>query len=218
MSTTTTQLLSKHSEIFKNATEHQLTKELCQGTLSDVKLFGYLTQDLNFFEVMLRLICKITSMAPETPALITLAKKIGFFANDENSYFQDCLALISPNISAEDKSRLGDKTKCLPGVKPYVRFLEEMIGETFSYAELITYLWVAEEVYLKWAHDLPRKDNLHWKYQTWIDLHDGEHFVTWVNFLRKEVNKFPIQEVESMFVKCVNYEFHFFDACYKAGL
>lgn len=213
---TTSQLIAKYQDIYKNATEHQFTKDLCQGILSDKRLFVYLTQDLNFFEVGLRLICKITSLAPDTHPLITLAKKIGFFANDENTYFQNCLVLLKKNLSDEDIIKYGDKTRSLPGVKPYVDFLKEMIDSTrFTYAQLITYLWVCEVIYLKWAHDLPRNENLHWKYQTWIDLHDGVHFIEWVDFLRKEVDKFSIAEVEDMFVKIVKYEYDFFESCYN---
>lgn len=214
---TTSQLIAKHQDIYKKATEHQFTKELCQGTLSDKRLFVYLTQDLNFFEVGLRLICKITSLAPDTHSLITLAKKIGFFANDENTYFHDCLTLLKGNLSDEDIIKHGDKMQSLPGIKPYVGFLKEMTDSTiFTYAQLITYLWIWEDIYLKWAHDLPRNENLHWKYQTWIDLHDGEHFIEWVSFLKEEVDKFSVDEVEDIFVKIVKYEYDFFESCYNA--
>lgn len=217
MSTVET-LLSKHKNIVQRASQHELTKQLCQGTLADRTLYVYLLQDLQFFETGLRLICKITSLAPTTHALITLAKKIGFFANDENTYFQDCIKLLKDKAVTDADDPLHQYgSKFLPSVGPYVQFLEEMCEvNKFNYAELITYLWVAEEIYLQWAHNLPKKENLHWKHQTWIDLHDGEHFITWVEFLRDEVNQFKLQEVEAMFIKCVNYEFDFFDGCFKA--
>ncbi|CCK69578.1 TenA family protein KNAG_0C04770 [Huiozyma naganishii CBS 8797] len=215
MSSTTDILKQRHPEIYKKATEHQLTKELCQGTLSDRNLFVYLAQDVQFFETGLRLICKITSGAPAVDSLITLAKKIGFFASDENTYFRDALELLSSSVTPAEKTKF--ETERLDRIAPYVDFLTEMLeSSTMSYAEYVTYLWVAEDVYLKWAHDLPKKEGLHWKYQTWIDLHDGQHFIEWVDFLRDEIDKFPVDVVEKMFVKCVNFEFDFFDGCYNA--
>lgn len=98
MVSTTDALLSKYDKEFKKATEHPLTKELCQGTLKDATLYAYLAQDLQFFEQGLRLLCKLTALAPTAESLITLAKKIGFFANSENNYFQDALELLAPSI------------------------------------------------------------------------------------------------------------------------
>ena len=139
MTTTTQKLLTKYQDIYKKATEHNLTNELCQGTLSDRTLYAYLAQDVQFFETGLKLICKITSMAPETDSLITLAKKIGFFANDENTYFRDCLELLAPSLSTEDREKFDNKL--IPGVDSYVQYLEELTNDDFTYAELITYLW-----------------------------------------------------------------------------
>ncbi|CCK69576.1 Pet18p KNAG_0C04750 [Huiozyma naganishii CBS 8797] len=214
MTCTTDELISRHPDLYKSATEHELTKQLCQGTLSDRQLFVYLAQDVQFFEESLRLICKITSLAPELDPLITLAKKIGFFASDENTYFRDVLELLAPSVTPAEKTKF--ETEKLNRIAPYVNFMSEMLkSTTTSYAEYITFLWVLEDVYLKWAHDLPRKEGLHWKYQTWIDLHDGQHFIEWVDFLKSEVNKFPVDTVEKMFVKCVNFEFEFFDGCFE---
>lgn len=215
MVSTTDALLAKYSDLFKKATEHQLTKELCQGTLKDSILYTYLAQDVQFFESGLKLMCKITSLSPTTHSLITLAKKIGFFANDENTYFQDALSLLAPSVE-ESKRDLLKKTQ-IGKIKDYVGYLEEMTDDTkLTYAELITYLWCAEEVYWKWAHDLPRASKLHWKYQTWIDLHDGEHFKVWCEFLKKEVDNYPVEKVEKMFEKILISEYEFFETSYNA--
>lgn len=215
MVSTTETLLSNYQDLFKKTTEHPLTKELCQGTLNDRTLYVYLAQDVQFFETGLRLICKITSLAPTTESLITLAKKTGFFANDENTYFQDALELLQPSVQENERESL--KNEKLGNIKNYVDFLEEMTKDSkYTYAELITYLWVAEEVYWTWARDSPRADNLHWKYQTWIDLHDGEHFQVWVEFLRDEVNNYTVKEVQDMFKKVLQMEYNFFQTSYTA--
>lgn len=153
MTSTSDYLLDKYSTLYKNATEHALPKELCAGTLSNRALYVYLTQDLEFFETGLRLICRITSMAPEVPSLITLAKKVGFFASDENTYFRDCLAHLEKELDDETVKEVKDK-KIIAGVDKYVDYLVELTQEQrYDYPALIAYLWCAEQVYLKWAHD-----------------------------------------------------------------
>lgn len=215
MVSTTEALLNKYATDFKKATEHQLTKELCQGTLKDATLYAYLAQDLQFFEQGLRLLCKLTALAPTSESLITLAKKIGFFASSENNYFQDALELLAPSVEESKRDFL--QTKQVGRIKNYVDFLTDMTNNNkYTYPELVTYLWCAEEVYWKWAHDLPKVSNLHWKYQTWIDLHDGEHFKIWVEFLRKEVDRYTVAEVEQAFQKTLKAEVEFFEESYNA--
>ncbi|CAI1875844.1 hypothetical protein SEUBUCD646_0C00900 [Saccharomyces eubayanus] len=215
MSSTTDKLLQKHDSLLKRTTEHKFTKELCSGTLNDRSLYIYLTQDLLFFETGLRLICKTTSLAPTTNALITLAKKIGFFANDENSYFHDCLELLAPSLSKEERANFDNKI--IPGIDTYIKFLEDFTKDSsVTWASLITYLWICEESYWIWARDTPRAPGLHWKHQKWIDLHDGEHFQVWCEFLKAEVDKFSVEEVESVFTRVLQLEFQFFETCYNA--
>ncbi|SMN19395.1 similar to Saccharomyces cerevisiae YCR020C PET18 Protein of unknown function, has weak similarity to proteins involved in thiamin metabolism [Maudiozyma saulgeensis] len=214
--TTTHALLAKYSPLYKETTQHQLTNKLCQGTLNDRTLYIYLAQDLMFFESSLRLICKATSLAPESDSLLTLAKKIGFFANDENTYFRDCLKEVEAAVpSSEERHKF--LKEMLPGVNEYIKFIEESVADTsLTYAQYITIIWACEQIYLSWAHESPKKKDLHWKHQTWIDLHDGEHFISWCDFLEAEVNKFSIEQVEKQFTAVLQHEFNFFDNCYKA--
>lgn len=110
-----------------------------------------------------------------------------------------------------------DKTESLIFIKPYIDFLKEItISNKFTYTQLVIYLWVCEDCYLKWAHDSPKYENLNLKYQTWINLHNGNHFIEWVRFLKGQVDKFQIREVEKMFVKKINNEYDLFEACYYA--
>lgn len=216
MVSTTEALVNKYQELFKKTTEHPLTRELCQGTLPDRTLYIYLAQDLLFFQSGMKGMCNTASMAPDTNSLITLAKQIGFFANDENTYFHDCLELLEPSVSQQEREfYLNDY---LPQVKVYMDLLEEKRArrDLYRYPQLITSTWIAELIYWKWAHDLPRKQDLHWKHQRWIDLHDGERFETWLEFLRQETDKLRIEDVEDMFVKVLQLEYDFFQSCYTA--
>lgn len=138
-----------------------------------------------------------------------------FFSNDENSYFHDCLELLAPSLTKEERDNFDNKA--IPGVDAYINFLDELRRDaSITWPSLVTSLWVAEELYWRWARDTPRAPGLHWKYQKWIDLHDGEHFQTWCEFLKAEVDKFPVEEVESIFVKVSQFEFEFFESCYNA--
>ncbi|EDO16407.1 hypothetical protein Kpol_1030p15 [Vanderwaltozyma polyspora DSM 70294] len=217
MTTTTDLLLKNNQELFKKASQHQLTNEWCLGTLSDRALYIYLAQDLMFFEDSFRLICKTTSLAPDADSMMTLGRKIGFFASDENTYFRDCLKLLAPSVTEEERKKF---TKVpLKEVSRYLDSINEKFNDKtskYTYPALITSLWCAELVYLKWARDSPRAENLHWKYQTWIDLHDGEHFETWCKFLEEEVNKYSIEEVQEAFAKTLQLEYEFFQSCYEA--
>lgn len=216
MVSTTEALVNKYQDLFKRTTEHPLTKELCQGTLSDRTLYIYLAQDLLFFQSGMKGMCNTTSMAPDTNSLITLAKQIGFFANDENTYFHDCLQLLEPAVSKQEREFY--LHNYLPEVKVYMDLLVEKRTrrDLYKYPQLITSMWIAELIYWKWAHDLPRKPDLHWKHQKWIDLHDGERFETWLDFLRKETDKMTLEDVEDIFVKVLQLEYDFFQSCYTA--
>lgn len=206
-------LIDSYQDLFNKATKHKLTEELCAGTLEDKKLFIYLAQDLQFFQSGLRLTCKLTSLAPTEHSLITLAKKIGFFANDENNYFQECLELLSPSLGKEEQLRYRETR--LPLVDKYIKLIEKLARDESSYAKLVTFTYCMELVYLQWPKNFNIPSNLHWKYKTWVDLHAGEHFETWCDFLKGEVDKCNYEEVAPVFAEVLKSEYEFFDSCYK---
>lgn len=216
MNSTTETLVAKYKDLFQKTTEHPLTRELCLGTLPDRILYVYLAQDLQYFESGVRGMCNTASMAPDTHSLIKLAQQIGFFANDENTYFHECLNEIKSSVAPDEQEYY--LNHYLPEVKVYMDLLLEKRRnrQKYQYPQLITAMWIAELVYWKWAHDLPRNPNLHWKHQQWIDLHDGEKFETWLDFLRKEVDKLKAEDVEEMFKKTLEMEYDFFQSCYTA--
>lgn len=208
---TSNSLLEAHRALFEKATSHKLTQQLCAGTLPDRTLYVYLAQDLQFFQSGLRLLTKTTSVAPDTNSLLILAKKIGFFANDENSYFHECLAHIADALPAADQARFRESR--LPQVDRYVQLLERTAKSETSYAKLITFVYCMELVYLQWPKNCTVAAGLHWKYQTWIDLHAGDHFETWCEFLQQEVDKCDYAEVSDTFAQVLQLELEFFEAC-----
>ncbi|CCH41593.1 Seed maturation protein PM36 [Wickerhamomyces ciferrii] len=207
------QLLNKYQNLFTKATTHQFTTELCQGTLPDNKLLLYLIQDLKFFQVGIRLTCKLASLCDDDESQIKLAKQIGFFANNENDYFQICIKDLSSKVAL-------DQSILLPQVETYVAYLKNLLkSNNYSYGQLVTAHYLMEEVYLKWANDAIENNtipsDIEWKHKEWIDLHSGEGFSNWVKFLKDEVDRVGDETCEQIFVDMCKLEFEFFDACYK---
>lgn len=206
MESTTSRLLKENADLILQVTKHRLPQELCEGTLHDEILYVYAAQDLKFFQIGLRTLAYFTSQAPDDQVFIRLCQQIGFLSNDENDYFEKCLKLTEKPHLVKFKSIV------LPKVQQYLDFLDGLKKESF--ATWATHMWCCEFVYWRWAHDLPRKDGLEWKHAEWIRLHDGEHFEEWCNFLEGIVNRFSFEEVNAVFVKTLQLEIDFFDACY----
>jgi thiaminase len=210
-------LKTKYSADFKKATTHAFTTELCKGTLPDDKLLVYLIQDLKFFQVGIRLTCRAASLCDDNESQIKLAKQIGFFANDENDYFEICIKQLSEKFDA-DKLQYFNSLE-LPEVKHYIDSLRRLLEDPdATYRQIITATYLMEAVYLQWADDainlgiIPA--NIEWKHKEWIDLHSGEGFSAWTEFLKQEVDRVGDETVESVFQEFCKLEFEFFDKCY----
>lgn len=220
-------LLKQYSSAVEKSQTHPLTNELCRGTLLDAKLWVYLTQDLKFFQRGMNVFGRTLAYCDDANASITLAKQIGFVANDENDYFEKALKELKDSAAKSVPKMVNDPTLILPQVQIYLNLLDEMAYKCTSYVEIITFMYVMEFVYLGWAnynlqHEDVNMDNLPYRYKEWIVLHSGPEFTNWVNFLENEVNrvtfgadKDTLQLCENMFIKAVNLEIDFFDACYQ---
>lgn len=223
----TLHLKQVHHEKFITSITHPLTNELCAGTLSDTALYVYLKQDLKFFLEGLRVFGKAIALCDDEAAILTLGKQIGFICNDENDYFRKCISEIETEnlqqLKNECPTMLGD-APALPEVQEYINLLEDISNNCKSYAEVVTFLYIMEKVYLGWAeHNYETgvvKDSLPYKYMEWIKLHSGTDFSAWVKFLEDEVNRVTTTDEnrrlsEAVFVKAIELEIAFFDACYS---
>ena len=222
-------LLEKHKIAYHRAITHPLTNELCKGTLPDFKLFTYLTQDLKFFQLGMNVFGKTLAYCDNTNSVISLSKQIGFIANDENDYFDKCLTQLKKTSKKEleqhcSKMLLGSNSPVLPPVDEYLQFLKYLACESQSYVEIITFMYVMEQVYLGWAdfHLLEGNvpEGLPYIYKEWIVLHSGNKFASWVKFLKREVNRVVVSQddrsqCEKTFLKALNLEIAFFDSCYS---
>lgn len=223
-------LLSKHAAKVEKSTTHPLTNELCQGTLPDYKLFTYLVQDLKYFQLGLRLMGNTLARCDNPDSAVVIAKQIGFVANDENTYFHQCLHQLKTESGSELKQHvpemLDSDRPILKSVLDYLAELSYMALESDSYAEIITFVYVMEKVYLGWAEHNLNKENsiseLSFKHKEWVDLHSGPDFTRWVEFLASEVNRVSVSDklreiVEFWFEKTLDLEIAFFDSCYSYG-
>lgn len=223
------QLLKKHKAKLELSTTHNLTNELCEGTLPDHKLYTYLVQDLKFFQYGLRVMGNALACCDRPESIVTLGKQIGFFANNENTYFHTCLEQLRLESGAEMRQfapkMLEEVPPTLPEVQSYLDVLSYLTSETRSYEEVITFIYVMEMVYLGWAeYHLGKAGNkvsqLEYKHKEWVDLHSGAGFSQWVQFLASEVDRVAgdaqLQaQIDRFFEKTLDLEIAFFDACYK---
>lgn len=220
-------LIAKHQAIYSQSITHPLTNELCNGSLPDYKLFTYLTQDLKFFQVGLNLFGKTLAYCDSEESAIVLGKQIGFVSNDENDYFFKCLHEIRTSSAQELLAHvplmLANPAPTLGPVQSYIDLLKYLVYESSSYVELVTFMYVMEQVYLGWAdHHLQKgtiPSTLAYKHKEWIILHSGPAFTKWVEFLKSEVNRVVTDDIsraksEDIFVKTVTLEIDFFSACY----
>lgn len=216
------QILQKYQAAYQKSVSHPLTNELCAGTLSDRRLFTYLVQDLKFFQVGMNLFGKALAYCDDAKSAIVLAKQIGFVANDENDYFTISLKELRESGNLEDTEMLADSPATLPAVQKYIDLMKYLAFESTSYVELITFVYVMEQVYLGWAdYNIERgiAENLTYKHQEWINLHSGEAFEKWTQFLKDEVNRSVKTEedlklCDGIFIEAIEREIEFFDACF----
>ncbi|CAH2450485.1 hypothetical protein PP7435_CHR4-0115 [Komagataella phaffii CBS 7435] len=226
------QLIEEYKELWLTATSNELTREWCQGTLHLSKLYVYLTQDLKYFGDGFRLLGKTISLCRRRQSLVSLGKHVGMLSNSENTYFVDCINDLTEQLlrdgmyNAEELEEISGLT--LPAVERYLLFMRSMVeSSTITYAEMITVMFVMEQVYLDWSNNGLRSkpDNLHWWFNEWIDIHSGENFESWCQFLKDEVDR-CIQElkdanrddlvarVEEIFRETLELEVEFFKSCY----
>ncbi|CAI5756248.1 unnamed protein product [Candida verbasci] len=204
------QLIRDNQELYHNSITHNLPYEILQGTLPDSKLYIYLSQDLQFFNLSLNLLGKTLAYCTDSKSTIVLAKQIGFLSNNENDYFSKVLSELKQY----------EKEVSISKVDEYLKYLKYLIFECDSYIELITFVYTMEKVYLDWPAQLKQDKILPYKYQEWIALHSGEEFEKWVQFLSFELERVvksddDMQLCNSVFKKTVQLETDFFESCYN---
>lgn len=202
------------------AVGHRFVAELFAGTVEDSVMKKYLVQDYQFFESFLSMLGACVAHADDIAPKLRFSRQLGFLEADENSYFLRAFAEVGVPAVEYEAPVLTDPTARFRNI------MDEAVTSA-SYPNLLVVLVIAEWLYLDWGEredPMPRR-HVH---TGWIDLHRGEDFRAWVQFLVDELERaFPIgDDAESLanrdrltqlWQRTVGVELAFFDEAYVPG-
>lgn len=208
-------LMSSTSRQWAAAVDHRFVRELFAGSIDDAVMRDYLVQDYQFFESFLSMLGACVAHADELEANLQFARQLGMLVADEDTYFVDSFAELGIDPADYLHPEL---------TAPTVGFRDLMDDSvaSASYPQLLVVLVVAEWLYLDWAEsgeEMPQRQ----VHRGWIDLHRGEAFHGWVQFLVDELERvFPEEEDQSseaenlnrIWRRAVDLECAFFDNVY----
>ncbi|GAA0037392.1 MULTISPECIES: TenA family protein [Brevibacterium] len=201
------------------AVGHRFVEELFAGTVPDEVMATYLIQDYQFFEDFLAMLGACVAHADRIEAKLRFARQLGFLEADEDSYFVRAFAEV--RVSPEDYA---DPVL----LAPTAGFRDVMKGAvaSASYPDLLVVLVIAEWLYLDWGElerDMPTRD----VHVGWIELHRGEDFAAWVQFLVDELERVVPRgddaeavatrdRLTALWGRAVGLERAFFDEAYRS--
>lgn len=206
-------LRSAAQEDWDAAVDHRFVRELFAGTVDSEVLRRYIEQDYTFFTDFVSLLGGCVAYAPKPESKVRYAQQLGMLAADEDTYFTRALdELGGKNIQRSPEHWNGP-------TRDFNRLMREA-AESQDYRQMLIVLLVAEWLYLDWGErtDLGEPDS--WLFLDWIDLHRGEDFRAWAQFLLDELEEeWPDDDAErtrltELFRECVRTELAFFDAAY----
>lgn len=197
------------------AVGHRFVDELFAGTIDDAVLAGYLVQDYQFFDAFLSMLGGCVAHADRLDSKLRFAAQLGMLAADEDGYFQRAFSQLG---DAEDDWRNPQLSRAAAG------FQAEMYDAVAqaAYADLLVMLVIAEWLYLDWGErDAPLPER--YVHSEWIELHRGEAFSSWCQFLVDELNRvWPAAEaagraaeLTARWERTVALELDFFDVTYE---
>ena len=196
------------------ATTHQFTSQLADGTLDDAVFRRYLVQDYTFLESLVSLVGYAVGQAPDLAAKRELAGFLATLTSEENDYFERSFDALE--VPAEDRN---DPT--LTETTRRFRTLIKRAAYGGGYAETLAVLVPAEWVYRQWAGRAGTAEPDRFYLAEWIALHDNESFASFVEWLRRELDREGEalsarrqSRVDDLFSRTVALEVAFFDAAY----
>jgi thiaminase/transcriptional activator TenA len=196
------------------ATEHRFTRELRADELDDDAFQRYLVQDYAFVGTLVGAFGRAVGDAPTMAAKSRLSDFLGVLTADEDDYFERAFdALGVPDQERSDPA-------LTPTTRAFVDLLERA-GRQGGYAETLAVLVPAEWIYLAWATPEPDERPERFYLAEWIDLHADDGFVSFVEWLRSELDREGAavstrrqERLERLFRRTVELEVAFFDGAY----
>ena len=206
-------LKTRYAKDWRRAVNHRFVNELVSDRLDDKTLRGYLIQDWQFSYDFYSLMGEAIATADTMSAKVRLGQQLGFIANDENSYFHERFSQF--NVSEEELL----SPELTPASAGFRKLYRQTV-DAHSDAQALAVLVVAESMYLDWAEErTAHGTSMPEKAQNvgWVEVHRGEDFTEWVDFLIEEFNRVADPEnddVADCFANAVHYELGFFDDAY----
>ncbi|MFW0178889.1 TenA family protein [Rothia sp. P7208] len=201
------------SQRWKETVEHRFVHELFAGTIEDQVLRNYLVQDYQFFDAFLSMLGECVACADEASVKLRFARQLGFLAESENTYFEDSF----------DELGVSEQDRIAPLLTENTSAFEKLMYSAVAsqdYAHLLVMLVIAEALYLDWGSlGLPEPERrLH---RGWIELHRGEDFAQWAQFLVDELERVlqlrggADEKIIARWCEAVDREYEFFDENYR---
>ncbi|MGQ7786432.1 TenA family protein [Nesterenkonia sp. K-15-9-6] len=208
-------LRAASAEDWEAAVHHRFVEELFAGTISDEVLARYLVQDYQFFDAFVAMLGACVATTGSRAARLRFSQQLGMLAADEDGYFRQSFAELEvPQQEVENPAL----------ARPTEEFVTQMweVAHARDYADLLVVLVIAEWLYLDWG-ELDRELPTTPTHRGWIDLHRGDEFRAWTQFLIDELNRVvPDQDDDAAarladrWHRVVGIERAFFDAAYEA--
>ena len=198
-----------------DATEHQFTEELHDGTLVDAVFREYLVQDYAFLSSLVGAFGHALGDAPSMAAKSRLADFLGTLTDEENDYFERSF----------DALGVSEAERIDPELTPTTRAFQDLLrsaARTGGYAETLAVLVPAEWSYRSWAGESMDQPPGQFYFAEWIELHDNPAFDEFVSWLRAELDREGAaaslrrqRRLARLFRRTTELEVSFFDSAYR---
>lgn len=197
------------------ATDHRFTRQLGGGTLDEAVFSRYLTQDYAFVDTLVGVFGHAVGQAPSMAAKRRLIEFLDVITDDENDYFQRSFDALGVPSEKRTDPELTETTEAMTD-------LLTAAATGGGYAETLAVLVPAEWIYLSWATTEADDRPEAFYYEEWIDLHANPGFVSFVDWLREQLDAVgptlsarQQQRVARLFNRTVELEVDFFEAAYN---
>ncbi len=208
-------LIEKAGSHWENAVDHKFIREMVNGTLEDKVYANYLVQDYAFINPFTELISYAIAYAHTMKQRHELANFLSILTSEEDDYFIrsfEALGVPKAEYLAED-------LEIFPSIQGFRSAIKRGIetGRDFGYETCLVIIMAAEAVYCEWATKYQDKEPEQFYYNEWLLLHNNEGFVSFVAWLKAEVDALASLDdekkkvLEELFIEVCRLESEFFN-------
>lgn len=176
------QLRSAPGPTWEDAVDHRFVDELWRGRVDPGVLARHLVLDHQFLDATTALLGAAVAAADRPEPRITLARRLGALAGPEHDSSARALDALDVPLADRTHPELGDPARTLLDLRHGAR-------RSADYATCLTVLLAGEWLHLDQASRNGAEPTDEPLQRTWIDLHRGPAFESWVAFLRLELDR-----------------------------